>query len=344
MAENEDKIGLPAVIAPELGHVTAELVQLKITTAARENKLTLPELEKRALTVLKNEDGLKAMSDLLKDTKEARKIAETTFKAIKDPYLKMSQACDAGKKLFLEQLDRIDSMYLSKYNQILKDVADKKKKADLKVAQNETIKKIIETNMMDFSNQIVSAVTVQQITDVENKINLEKTPSMAKKYGELHAFAIERYAAVLGPILKSSKEKLKEIRGLNTKREEAENNNDPDKIDEIDNRINLLSDGLLQNNAEIGEAVIGASILPVTEAQEVLPATKVKRTHFTYEIADEEVALKKARQLLDITINKEEAKVVLERLKKERIFDGTDDIEHVVDGIKYIATREREAL
>lgn len=324
--------------------ITPQLMQLKITSELAVQKITIAEALNAESKIVLNEDHLPAMKSLLETLEKIDDAAAAVHKKVKEPYWDAGKACDTGKNLVLAQTSSIRGRIKPVYDRLLKNVADRKRKADVKALQDEQIKKIIETNLMEFSNGIVAAVSVKQILEVEARVNLEKSPSMAKKYGEFHGFAIERYDSVLAPILKDKKEALKKLRGLNVELQTAEDSNDPDKMDEIDSRINELSDGILQKNAEIGEAVLTGVPMITTVAQEVFPATKVVRTKFTMELVDVEVAIKKARTLLDISINKEAAKVVLQKLKDDGVFNGTDDIEHVVDGIKYIATREREIL
>jgi len=127
---------------------------------------------------------------------------------------------------------------------------------------------------------------------------------------------------VLIPIIKDQKTKVEQLEGLNVKLLEAEVNNDPDSMDLLNEKIDGISNEILQNHAVIQEAALNQDSFPITEAMEVLPDFKVKRTNYSMEIADVEVALKKARDLLEISINKEAAKVVLEELKKENAFEG----------------------
>lgn len=322
--------------------ITAKFVELKINTEVTKQKLSLADLEKRALEVVKNEDNLKVMADMLKDLKAIEDAAEAVHASVKKPYWDAGKACDNGKKLVLDQTARIRTMFKADYDKLLAAVAERKRLAALKEAQDKAILQGIEDNVINFSNRIIAAVSRKALTDVESLINLQKSPSMAKKYGEFHQKAIERYDAVLIPIIKDQKAKVEQLEGLNTKLLEAEANNDPDTMDLLNEKIDTISNEILQNHAVIQEAALNQDSFPITEATEVLPDFKVKRTNYSMEIADVEVALKKARDLLEISINKEAAKMVLEKLKTDKAFEGKDEV--IVNGIKYIATRVREAL
>ena len=162
------------------------------------------------------------------------------------------------------------------------------------------------------------------------------------KYGEFHAQAIARYDSVLLPIIKDQKVKIEELEKINVQILEAEKANDPDKMDELIAQADVKSNEILQNHSLVQEAALNQDSFPVVEATEVVPGVKTKRTNYSFEIHDVEVAWKKVRPMLEISINKEVAKRVLDSLKAENAFEGKDFV--IVDGIKYIATRTMEAL
>lgn len=332
----ERKAELPAV------SMTPGLMQLKINTEVTKHKLTVADLEKRALAVIKNEDNLTVMRDLLADLKKVDDLAEKTHETVKKPYWDAGKACDAGKKLVLEQTARIRNMFQGDYNKLLSAIAERKRLADLKIAQDTAMLQGIENNLIVFSNKIVGATTKKALSEVESLINLQKSPSMAKKYGDHHQYAIDRFDAVLIPIIKDQKKKVEQLEETNKQILAAEVANDPDKMEELIAKADIISNEMLQNHSIVQDAALNQEFFPILEATEVLPEFKVKRTNYSIEIEDVEVALRKARGLLEITVNKEAAKVVLEGLKKDGAFDGKDEV--TVNGIKYIATRVREAL
>jgi hypothetical protein len=322
--------------------ITPELVKLKINTEIIKHKLTLPDLENRGLTIVKNRDSLPIAKVLLDDLKKVDDLAETIREREKKPFLEGGRACDAGGKLVFSQTERIRGMFKPWYDKELAAVDDETRKQKAKEATDRGILAGIESNVITFSNMVVAATTKKALSLVESRINLEKSPSMAKKYGEHHAKAIERFDSILLPIIKDQKAKVEQMEKLTAEISQAEANNDPDKMDELVARQDELGNEMLQNHANLQEAVLNQESFPVIEATEVLPDFKVKRTNYSMEIADQTVALKKVPELLEISINKEAAKVVLDRLKKDGAFDGKDEV--IENGIKYIATRVREAL
>jgi hypothetical protein len=331
----ESKFELPVLM-------TAGLMQLKINTEVTKSKMTVADLEKRALAVIKNEDNLTVMRDLLADLKKVDDLAEKTHETVKKPYWDAGKACDAGKKLVLDQTARIRGMFKAEYDKLLAAIAERTRLQNLKTAQDAAILKGIEDNVIVFSNKIVAAITKKALSEVESLINLQKSPSMAKKYGEFHQQAISRYDSILLPIIRDQKKKVEELEKLNASLTAAEAANDPDKMDEIMVKVDEISNEILQNHAVVQEAALSQDSFPVVEAVEVLPEFKNKRTNFNYEIVDLDIALKKSRDLLEITINNKAAKLVKDQLVKDGAFEGKDEV--IVDGIRYIATRVREAL
>lgn len=329
------KPAVPTVITPEL-------IKLKINTEIIKHKLTLPALENRGLTIVKNRDSLPIAKALLDDLKKVDDLAEAIREREKKPFLEGGRACDAGGKLVSSQTERIRGMFKPWYDKELAALANETRLQKIKIAQDNVILATIESGVITFSNLIVGAVSKKALSAVESRINLEKSPTMAKKYGDFHAKAIERFDSILLPILKDQKVMVDELVRLNTELLAAEANNDPDKMDELIARVDEKSNEILQSHAVLQEAVLNQEAFPVTEVTEILPEFKTKRTNYSMEIADLAVALKKVPGLLDITVNKEAAKIVLEGLKEKKAFEGKDEV--IVDGIKYIATRVREAL
>ncbi len=333
----ETKSQLPALVT-----LTPEVVQLKINTEVTKHRLSLPDLEKRALKLVKNEDHIKEMKAILDDLKKVDDLAENVFTTTKKPYLDGGRACDAGKKLVLGETQRIRGMFQTDYARLLKGINDRAVAAAAKKAKDEAIVAGIESNLVTFSNMVIAATTKKALSEVESRINLEKSPSRVAKYGEFHAKAIARYDTVLLPIIRDQKELVAEIEKLNEQIAQAEANNDPDKMDELIAKVDIQSNQMLQNNAVVQEAALSQDFFPDVEATEILPGVKTKRTNYTMEIFDVDMAFKKVPHLLEITVNKEAAKEVLAGLKEKGAFEGKDIV--IVDGIKYIATRTMEAL
>ncbi len=138
---------------------------------------------------------------------------------------------------------------------------------------------------------------------------------------------------MLKPILKDQKEKVKQKEALKKQIEEAEAANNVEKLDKLIEKADEIDNSIMQNAVKVQEtALANAPIEFIPVAEEVFADTKFRRS-YTIEIFDEKEALKKAKDLLEISINKVSANLVLNTLKDTGAFKDKSEV--VVNGIKY---------
>jgi hypothetical protein len=328
------------------GMMTAQLMVLKINAeiakkAALKKRLTIAELESRALVLVKNEDNLKEMQALLSDLDEMEEIAEETFKAAKKPFIEGGKGCDDGKKLVFANLVRIRGMVEPDYDRLLEGLAERSRLAAQKEAQDKAIRKGIEDTAAGFAKRVVEASNREQLSAVERLINLEKSPSRVKKYGDFHAQAIKRYDEALLPIIQSQKLKLGQLERLHGALEEAQSDRELEEVGKLQASIGEVAEEIRQNQGA-AEDILSKEFFDVEEVDEILPEFRTKRTDISYELHDAAIALKKVPKLLKIELDKKAVKAVAAKLKEAGAFEGKKEL--IVDGIKYIVTRKREAL
>lgn len=331
----ENKVETPALITPAL-------MEIKINTEITKNKLSIADLEKRALEVVKNEDNLLAMDAILKDLVQLENVATETHKTTKKPFLDAVDNCDAGKKLVFEHTKRIRDMIKPDYDRILGEIDTRKRAATKKEAEDKAIRKGIEEIAIAFSKKIIAAGTSQALSNVERLINLEKSPSRVKKYGDFHALAMKRYDEVLIPIIKNQKLHLSQLTALHGELEEAVSDSETEDVERLKGRIGEVTKGVRHNQAVAEANLINQDFFPVVEAEEVLPDIRTKRTDISYELVDAALAFKKTPELLVIELNKKELKKIAADMKAKGLFEGKDFL--IVNGIKFVVTRLREAL
>lgn len=320
------------------GLMTPQLMELKINNKVAKS---IAELETRALTLVKNEDTIKDMAALLKDIDDMEDIASETHKTLKKPYLDAAKAADEGKKLVFENTERIRNMIKPDYDRILAIIDTRKRTAAQKELQDKAIKKGIEDTAATFIKRIVEAASRKELLDVERLINLEKSPLKVKKYGASHPIAIKRYDEVLMPLIKSQKIKVAKLKLLHGELEEAVSDSETEEADKLKGSIEVISEEMRQTQAVAGD-ILNQEFFPVEEVDEVLPDIRTKRTDISFELVDAAVALKKVPDMLTITLNNKALRKVAAKMKEAGAFEGKDFV--VVDGIKYIVTRQREAL
>lgn len=313
--------------------ITQETVLAKINIALTKKQLSVQKLQYEADSLEFTEENIPVISAYLAKIAAIDKSIEETHKEGKAPHLEAGRVWDGAKNSSLATTAAIRTPVKQKFDKLCADVEKKKKDAADAKAKQAAILAGIENNVISFSAKIAACVSNDELLSIERLINLEKSPSNAAKYGEFHTQAIEKYDSVLKPILKDQKDKIKQQDDLKKQIEEAEKNNDVEKIDELTEKIDAVSDEIIQNQVKVQEmALTNAPIEFTPVAEEIFADTKSRRS-YTIEIVDEKEALKKAKDLLEITINKDAANGVLKTLKDTNSFKDKPDV--VLNGIKY---------
>ncbi len=313
--------------------ITQETVLAKINIALTKKQLSVQKLQDEADALEFTEENIPVISAYLAKIAAIEKSAEETHKEGKAPYLEGGRIWDNAKKSVLETTSAIKTPVKAKFDKLCADLDRKRREAELEKQRQSNILSGIENNVISFSAKIAACTSNEELLAIERLINLEKSPSNAAKYGEFHTQAIEKYDTVLKPILKDQKDKIQKQNELRKQIEEAEKNNDVEKLDELNEKIDAVTDEILQNQVKIQEtAITNAPIEIIPMAEEVFADTKSRRS-YTIEIFDEKEALKKAKDLLEITINKDAANIVLKTLKDTDAFKDKSEI--IVNGIKY---------
>ncbi len=317
----------------DLPVITQEVVLAQMNIALTKKQLSVQKLQDEADALEFTEENIPVISAYLAKIAAIDKSIEETHKEGKAPYLEGGRVWDAAKNSSLATTSAIRTPVKAKFDKLCSDVDRKKREADEAKAKQAAILAGIENNVISFSAKIAACVSNEELLSIERLINLEKSPSNAAKYGEFHAQAIEKYDTVLKPILKDQKAKIQQQEELKKKIEEAEKANDVEKIDELTEKADALSNEIIQNQVKVQEmAITNATVEFTPVVEEVFADTKSRRS-YTIEIFDEKEALKKAKDLLEITINKDAANVVLKTLKDTNAFKDKPDV--VLNGIKY---------
>jgi hypothetical protein len=313
--------------------ITLETILARINIALTKKQLSVQKLQDEADVLEFTEENIPTISTYLAKLNAIDKVTEEVHKETKAPFLEAGRICDAAKNSNLAITAAIRTPVKGKFDKVCADVEKKKKEAAEAIAKQTAILSGIENNVINFSSKIAACATNDELLGVERLINLEKSDSNAKKYGEFHQKAIEKYDTILKPILKDQKEKIKEKEALKKQIEEAQDNDDVEKMDILNEQIDKLDDDIIQNSVKVQEEALNkAPIDFVPIAEEVFVDTKYRRT-YTIEIFDEKEAIKKAKDLLEITINKTAANIVLNTLKDTNAFKDKSEI--IVNGIKY---------
>ncbi|MES2285925.1 MAG: hypothetical protein V4547_09580 [Bacteroidota bacterium] len=317
----------------DLPVLTQDAVLARINIALTKKQLSVQKLQDEADALEFTEENIPVISAYLAKIAAMDKSIEETHKEGKAPYLEGGRLWDAAKNSSLATTAAIKSPVKQKFDKLCAEVEKKKRDAQIEKDRQAAILAGIENNVISFSAKIAACTTNAELLSIERLINLEKSPSNAGKYGEFHTQAVEKYDEVLKPILKDQKEKIQAQDDLKKKIIEAEKTNDVEKLDELNEKLDAVTDEIIQNQVNVQEAAITNAPIEFTPvAEEIFADTKSRRS-YTIEIFDEKEALKKAKDLLEITINKDAANVVLKTLKDTGAFKDKPDV--VLNGIKY---------
>lgn len=313
--------------------ITQELALSQINIALTKRQLSIQSLQDEADALEFTEENIPKISAYLAKLATIDKSVTETHSIGKAPYLEGGRMWDNAKKECLASTASIKDQIKPKFDKVCAEVERKKEAARKEEERKSTILSGIDSNVLSFSAKIAGCLTNDELLNVERLINLEKSPSNASKYGEFHQKAIDKYDTVLKPILKDQKDKIKQQEELKKQIEEAEKSNDVEKIDELNTKIDAVTETILQNQVKVQEAALNSeAIEEIPVAEEIYAETKFRRS-YTIEIFDEKIALKKAKDLLEITINKDAASVILNELKENGSFKEQPEI--VINGIKY---------
>jgi len=313
--------------------LTLEIVKAQINIALTKRQYSVQKLQDEADSLVYSPENIPLISNYLSKLSEIDKVTEETHKLGKAPYLEAGRIWDAAKNTNLASTAAIRNGVRMNFDKLCADEDRKKREIAEEIAKRNAIKAGIENNVLSFSSKIAACINNDELLAIERLINLEKSEKYAKKYGEFHSLAIEKYDNVLKPILKDQKEKIKERELLRKQIEEAEDKDDVVTLDILNDKIDKIDDDIIQNSVKVQEeALNNAPIDFVPVAEEVFADTKFRRT-YTIEIFDEKEALKKAKDLLEITVNKNAANIVLNTLKDTNAFKDKSEI--IVNGIKY---------
>lgn len=313
--------------------VTQVTVTAQINIALTQQSISVQKIQDEINKIVFNEDNLPRISELMVLLKKADKVVEDNHKQIKAPFLEGGKTIDAAKNSLLAINAGLMKQLSEPYNKLCADIEKRKQGAEKERLRVKAIKEGIENNCISFSSQIAQCETNEQLLSVERSINLEKSESRKNKYMEFHADAISAYESILLPILKGQKDKIKQKDALKSQIEQAENENNAAKLDELKDAEAKIDNEILQNQVDVQQNALNDTFyFEIPVAEEVLPdINTVNRIKF--EIVDLSVAAKKCPELLDVSIKHRDAQKVAMTLKEAGTFKDKSEV--VVNGIKF---------
>jgi hypothetical protein len=314
---------------------TTEEVQLPAPIKGRFNialtQSQLQQLADKAATLVYNEDHLEEIKRFLDDMRKVDKAIEETHKDGKAEALKIGREWDAGKNSFLLMTSAIKSKPQSEYEKICRDIETRKRNAEIERQRISNIKSGIESNALKFSTDIAACTTSDQLSYVERMINLEK--GRKEKYMEFVDDAISRYNE-LNALLKTQKETVRELEENARQQLEAQKAQNDELLLKLKEQQEAVQNKVEEAKINVQEAAINQSMkasIPV--AIEVIPEVKARRTVWKFEMVNEKEVIKKAPELLIVSLDEEKVRITLKALKDGNMLEGKTEL--VLNGIRY---------
>jgi len=304
-------------------------IQGKFNIALTQSKFQ--QLANKADSLVYNEDNLQEIAEFLKSLRAVKKAIDETHKEGKAEALKIGRDWDAAKNTFTAQVTSIEEKPQAEYSRICREIEQRRLDAEREKQRVLNIKQGIETNALKFANDIAGCTTVDRLAYVERMINLEK--GRKEKYEEFLPDAIARFNE-LNSLLATQKVEVKRLEEIKRQEEEARKAKDDEKLIELQQRREESENIIEEAKIVVQETAVQQSLNSHVEyADVVMPEVKARRTTWKFEMVNEKEVMKKAPELLIVSLNEEKAREVLKTLKDTNQLDGKQEL--ILNGIRY---------
>jgi len=264
-----------------------------------------------------NEDGLAAITEFIEKGKKALKVVEDERVALNEPVLKQQRDINAGAKLISADLQAlVDKANREKQKIAAKLAADAliAKEAEEKKAAT---KKLIDDAIMDYTTKISAAETIDELLDVERRLNLETANE--KRYGDQLPDLKTRSEAIR-KLLAAQKLSVRQLGSLENEVAKASETGADDKVLEAMDKIEAVKEQIGQNKINVVEAGVSQATQATGYAEPIRTAApKPSRRSWKYEATDLPLLLKKNPELVNLVLND----AAVKELMKKQLADGT---------------------
>lgn len=320
----ENQTVLAGLPAPIIGKFNISLTQSKFQQFAD-----------KAHSLVINEDNLSDIKEFLKTGREIEKGIESVHKSGKEDALQICRDWDTAKRAFIAQVVAITSSVQQRYEVLCKDIAEREAKQLAEELRKKQIKDGIDSNAIAFAMEIAGCKTLKELTDVESRINLEKTRKT--KYMEFTDEASARFTE-LNAHIKTQKEIVKELEKNAAATASALKKGDDEQLMQLQEQQELIMQKAEESNTLVQEAAINqsTSAAPI-EVKTTFPSVTARRTTWKFEMVDQKEVMKKAPELLVVSLDDAKVKSILSTLKDSGTLAGKTEI--TVNGIRYFESK-----
>lgn len=287
---------------------------------------TLEELRK----VVISEDNIEEVQKLMKNLNSFLKTSDDLRKEMKEPFFRQGKAIDEMYKEFANPLEAVKAFIQLELNKVAAIKAKKIEEERQKLLKEQQIKETINNFVLENSVKIASADSNEQLVSLERLINLEKANK--SKYGDFLPLLIER-CNDLNSKLAEQKVLVKEKEKIESEKKKVK---DDEQMQELLLKEQAIANKIADNTVLVQEQAANA-VINTGDELDGLDEVKARRTVWKAELHDVKEAMKKAPQMLDITLNNDKVREAIATLKDSGAFKGKTEI--VVNGIRYYESK-----
>lgn len=320
----------------QLPVLTEDIAKMQLNIDLTKSGIAIQKLADMESALVYNEDNITQIQTYIGIAKKAKKVVTDGYdRIVEKPKQEVVNALTV-KKAFLALIEAPLVKADAELQKIQLAVAEKKKKQSDKLQKDNDIRLGVSKNLEYYSQQIAQCDTFEKLRDVENRVNLEKANK--SKYGDLYDEAKEAYET-LTTAIKEQKIIIKQKLELSAQLNSAISSEDDGKAIEIQEKLEKLDEKIEENKILVQEKAISTVMnQTVSVAEEVLPDLHYKRRSWSWELVDIKVVAKKRPDWVELVTVDKSVSAFMNEKKDE--WNEKDEIEVVVDGIKFIRTKK----
>lgn len=280
------------------------------------------------------EENILQAQQFLRNINSFLKAVDDHREKMKRPYFEAGKAIDTAHKAFGKQFEEAKVALQAKVNTVAQEKIKRLEAEKQKLQKEASIKQAVNDFVLDYAVKIASATTNEQLLAYERLINLEKANK--SKYADLLPLLIERCNDLNSKIaeqklLVKEKEKIEAEKNLALSKENDE------KAQMLAQKEQEIADKIRENTIRVQEQASEAVFSNSDVGEVVESAPKARYTAWKAEIFNEKEAIKKASDLLKISLDPDKVKTSINLLKDTGVLDGKT--EYVLNGIRYFVNQ-----
>jgi hypothetical protein len=326
MSENTEEV--------PMGNLQPQKIEIQISIHLTKQYGNYQEALKQAENATVTEETIEQSQNFLRNLGKFIKAIDDHREAMKKPYFQAGKDIDAAHKSVSKKFEAARDVLQKKLNDAAQAKILRLQEENRKIQREGAIKQAINDFILDYSVKIASATNNEQLLAYERLINLEKANK--SKYAEFLPLLIERCNDLNGK-LAEQKVLIKQKDEIERQKQAALDKNNDEKAMKLAQQEQDLLDKINENTIKVQEQA-SESIFVSSAPAPLSEMPKAAYTTWKCEIVNEKEVMKKAPELLDVKLNAEKAKTVLNTLKETGALEGKT--EYTLNGIRYFLSQK----